>query len=184
MTERNIRMSISCPISSHITGCFYRNAHRDKAIRHIRALCQDAKKICLYDQYLNACKDVLKLILPNKKVELVYQSKHLNDSAVADLQKYNPQWSFSLDDSLLTQRDRYIVIDNKMEIILSSGFMYLELTGKYLTYVVRPVQENWLLVIGCRILRIIGIYRIIFFRVYRNISIFAPPLIRNQILSK
>ena len=97
---------------------------------------------------LNACKDVLKLILPNKKVELVYHSKHLNDSAVADLQKYNPQWSFSLDDSLLTHHDRYIVIDNKMEIILSSGFMYLELTGKELTYVVRPVQENRLLVNG------------------------------------
>ena len=97
MTEQIIRMSI--------TGCFYRNVHRDKAIRHIRALCQDAKKICLYDQYLNACKDVLKLILPNKKVELVYHSKHLNDSAVADLQKYNPQWSFSLDDSLLTHHD-------------------------------------------------------------------------------
>ena len=145
MTERII---MSDQISSHITGCFYRNAHRDKAIRHIRALCQDAKKICLYDQYLNACKDVLKLILPNKKVELVYHSKHLNDSAVADLQKYNPQWSFSLDDSLLTHHDRYIVIDNKMEIILSSGFMYLELTGKELTYVVRPVQENRLLVNG------------------------------------
>ena len=29
----------------------------------------------------------------------------LNDSAVADLQKYNPQWSFSLDDSLLTHHD-------------------------------------------------------------------------------
>ena len=139
---------MSDQISSHITGCFYRNAHRDKAIRHIRALCQDAKKICLYDQYLNACKDVLKLILPNKKVELVYHSKHLNDSAVADLQKYNPQWSFSLDDSLLTHHDRYIVIYNKMEIILSSGFMYLELTGKELTYVVRRVQENRLLVNG------------------------------------
>ena len=56
--------------------------------------------------------------------------------------------SFSLDDSLLTHHDRYIVIDNKMEIILSSGFMYLELTGKELTYVVRPVQENRLLVNG------------------------------------
>lgn len=55
---------------------------------------------------------------------------------------------FSLDDSLLTHHDRYIVIDNKMEIILSSGFMYLELTGKELTYVVRPVQENRLLVNG------------------------------------
>jgi len=53
-----------------------------------------------------------------------------------------------LDDSLLTHHDRYIVIDNKMEIILSSGFMYLELTGKELTYVVRPVQENRLLVNG------------------------------------
>ena len=83
------------------------------------------------------------MILPNKKVELVYHSKHLNDSAVADL-----QWSFSLDDSLLTHHDRYIVIDNKMEIILSSGFKYLELTGKELTYVVRPVQENRLLVNG------------------------------------
>lgn len=35
---------MSDQISSHITGCFYRNAHRDKAIRHIRALCQDAEK--------------------------------------------------------------------------------------------------------------------------------------------
>ncbi len=90
----------------------------------------------------------LEIDFAEQKVELVYHSKHLNDSAVADLQKYNPQWSFSLDDSLLTHHDRYIVIDNKMEIILSSGFMYLELTGKELTYVVRPVQENRLLVNG------------------------------------
>ena len=87
------------------------------------------KKYACTINNLNACKDVLKLILPNKKVELVYHSKHLNDSAVADLQKYNPQWSFSLDDSLLTHHDRYIVIDNKMEIILSSGFYVFGIDG-------------------------------------------------------
>lgn len=133
---------MSDQISSHITGCFYRNIQRDKAIMHIRALCRDAKKICLYDQYLDDCKDVLKLILPNKKIELIYHPKHLDVNAISDLQKYNPQWTFTSNDSLLTHHDRYIVIDNKMEIILSSGFKYLDSISKELTYVIRPVQEN------------------------------------------
>ena len=89
------------------------------------------EKICLYDHDLNTCKDVLKLILPNKKVELVYHSKHLNDIVhLLICKSIILNMVFFFDDSLLTHHDRYIVIDNKMEIILSSGFMYLELTGK------------------------------------------------------
>lgn len=136
---------MSDQISSNVTGCFYRNVSRDKAVMHIRALCRDAKKICLYDQYLNGSMEVLKLILPNKKIELIYHSKQLDTSAVASLQGYNPLWTFTPNDLLLTHHDRYIVIDNKIEIILSSGFMYLDLTNKELTYVIRPIQENRLI---------------------------------------
>ena len=136
---------MSDKISCNITGCFYRNIPRDKAVLHIKALCREAKMICLYDQYLNRSTDALKLILPNKKVELIYHSKHLDMNDIADLQKYNSLWTFISNDSLLTHHDRYVVIDNRMEIILSSGFKYLESTMKELTYVIRPIQENRLI---------------------------------------
>lgn len=136
---------MSDQISSNITGCFYRNVPRDKAIQHIRALCRDAKKICLYDNYLKEDTKVLKLILPNKRIELIYHPKHLEANAIADLQSYNALWTLIPNDSLLTHHDRYIVIDDKMEIILSSGFAYLDLTSKELTYVIRPIEENRLI---------------------------------------
>lgn len=136
---------MSDQISSNITGCFYRDVPRDKAIQHIKALCRDAKKICLYDNYLKEDTKVLKLILPNKRIELIYHPKHLEANAIADLQNYNALWTLMPNDSMFTHHDRYIVIDDKMEIILSSGFAYLGLTSKELTYVIRPIEENRLI---------------------------------------
>ena len=38
--------------------------------------------------------------------------------------------------------DRYLVLDDKLEIILTSGFDYLVKTEKEFTYIVRPVSTQ------------------------------------------
>lgn len=133
---------MSDPISSYIAGCYYRDTPRDKACMHIKSLCKGAKKVCLYDKYLNQSTDILKLFLPRKELEVIYHPDQLAMSDIIALGTYCPQWSFRGNNSLLTHHDRYIIIDDKMEIILSSGFMYLGRTMKELTYIVRPVLGN------------------------------------------
>lgn len=136
---------MSDQISSNITGCFYRDTPREKAIKHLNALCKDVRKVCLYDKYLNGCLDVLKSILPNRNIEIVYNVDQLDMEDVAYLQRVNSNWLFSASNNMQTHHDRYIILDNKIEVILSSGFKYLDSTYKELTYVIRPIQENRLI---------------------------------------
>lgn len=130
------------PISSCIIGCFYRNVARGKAISHIHALCKSGKKIYLYDQYLHGSKEVLIQIIPDKAIELVYDVKQLDADDIAYLSKHNSKWQFIPNDGMLTHHDRYIIIDDKLEIVLTSGFQYLSSHVKELSYIVRPVIVN------------------------------------------
>lgn len=129
-------------ISSTITGCFYRNISRDKAVMHIKALCKQAEKICLYDKYISDCLNVLSLFLPDKKVEIECGPKQLEASNMAYIQNMNAKWILKNELRMKMHHDRYIIIDDKVEVILSSGFKYLGEVSNELTYVVRPVLTN------------------------------------------
>ena len=134
-------------ISNNIIGCFYKNADRSKAIDHIKALCFKAKKIQLYDSYLkdNLTYKVLETIIPNNtNVEINYMHEHLCDDCISDLKKTLTNCKFTKiihnpDDH---HHDRYIIIDDKIEIILTSGFKYLTETNKELSYIVRPISGS------------------------------------------
>lgn len=47
-----------------------------------------------------------------------------------------------IDRTLPEYHDRYLVLDDKLEIILTSGFDYLVKTEKEFTYIVRPVSTQ------------------------------------------
>ena len=140
------------PINSCIVGCYHRTVSRDKAKRHIKSLCRDACKIYLFDKYLSGggnSIDALKSILPvgHKKVEIFYYPGHINPPDIAKLQAYNGTWDFVADTNILanSHHDRYIIIDNKMEIVLTSGFEFIESDAKELSYIVRSITKNRLL---------------------------------------
>ena len=80
----------------------------------------------------------LKSILPLKELSITYDSQYIN---VVALQEYCAKWTF-IDRTLPEYHDRYLVVDDKIEIILTSGFDYLIRNEKEFTYIVRPVSRQ------------------------------------------
>lgn len=139
----------SDPICNCVIGSFYRDVPRQKAISHLSALCKDGKRIYLYDQYLSGSRDVLLQILPDKALELIYATNrptsHLGADDIVYLSGRNAKWTFTPNGTMLTHHDRYIIIDDKLEIVLTSGFEYLTNPMKEISYIVRPIQVNRLI---------------------------------------
>lgn len=138
-------------IENNLSGCFFRGKTREKAIQHIKTLCRKAEDICLYDKYITRRgserdnQELLRLIgslFPGKKMNIVYQNGHLEDTDVNFLNTICSKWTFEKKMNIPDHHDRYLIIDNKMEIILTGGFSTLMDTTKEFTYIVRPVDDN------------------------------------------
>lgn len=128
-------------IENNLTACFFKRENRQKAIDHITSLCKKAKTICIYDKYSfqsGANTELLKRILPFKDLSIVYDSQHID---ITTLREYCNKWTFT-DRTLSECHDRYLVIDDSLEIILTSGFDYLVRTEKEFTYIVRPISKE------------------------------------------
>ena len=128
-------------IENNLTACFFKRESRQKAIEHIAALCRKAKTIYVYDKYSfqgGANVELLKAIFPTKQLTVVYDSQYLD---VAMLRAHCEKWTF-VDRTLPEYHDRYLVLDDELEIILTSGFDYLIKTEKEFTYIVRPVSRR------------------------------------------
>lgn len=128
-----------------ITGCFLQNDARNKAVEHIRSLCANAREITIYDAYLHSGNNIdgLKSILPNKNCTVNYVSGHILSTQITDLESQFPQCTFNvIRDTDTHHHDRYIIIDRKLEIMLSSGFQHFINRTKDLTYVVRPITSS------------------------------------------
>lgn len=132
-------------IENNFTGTFLRNESRDKAIKHIKALCNDAKNnIVVYDKYFNdkeSNADTLADLLPKKKLEIIYQLNTFSQVQKDKLKNACPSWTLR-DDNFQDCHDRYLIIDNKVEIILTSGFWYLNNISKEITYIVRIIESS------------------------------------------
>ena len=133
-----------------ITGSFTLLENRQKAKEHIASLCASAKEIYLLDKHINNerekenIKDSLNYILPKDRKVLVNSYEKLSEDVVDYLRHDYPRREF---DTLSAQNsnnyhDRYIVVDNELEILFSSGFDHLARNVSDLTYVVRPVTLN------------------------------------------
>lgn len=138
-------------IENNLTGCFMRGVRRDKAIAHIQALCDKAKRICIYDRYIvrraveRGNQDNLNSIaalFPKKKLCIIYQEGHLEQVDVNTLNGKCCDWTFEKRTDIPDHHDRYLIIDDKIEIILTSGFSSLSEITKDFTYIVRPVKQN------------------------------------------
>jgi hypothetical protein len=138
-------------IENNLMGCFMRGVRRDKAISHIQALCEKAKQVCIYDKYLVRRGDErmneknlnsVAALLPHKNLFIAYADSHLFESDVSFLKNKCPKWTFEKRNNIPDHHDRYLIIDDKIEIILTSGFSYLSETSKEFTYIVRPILDN------------------------------------------
>jgi hypothetical protein len=103
-------------IEKNFSLTFRVGENRDKAIQLITALCANAKFIYL----------------------TLLHEDHLT-SKVSEIKKIYAGWKIKLDSrhTFSKSHDRYLLIDNQIEIILSSGFQYLFAMDKDLTCLIR-----------------------------------------------
>ncbi len=127
-------------IERNFTATYGKNESRDKTIKHIKALCKNAKYIFIYDKYMND-KVIQKIsqILPQKKLNLIYKEGQLSQTQISRLKKEDQNWKIQQDskNTYHDYHDRYLLIDNHIEMILTSGFDYLFDENKDFTYIVR-----------------------------------------------
>ena len=81
-------------------------------------------------------------LCPNKSLCIVYQDGHLKDSDVNFLKGKCVKWTFEKRVDIPDHHDRYLIIDDKIEVILTSGFSSLSNDQIDFTYIVRPVNKN------------------------------------------
>lgn len=133
-------------IENNLSGCFFRHENRRKAIEHITALCSKAGTIYLYDRHFSDYEGeknvaILKRLFPQKELTIIYHPEHFLAEDIERIKTYCPKWMLK-QQILTSQHDRYLIIDDKIEIILTSGFAYLNNTEKEFTYIVRTISEN------------------------------------------
>lgn len=133
------------PVKPMTGGCFFRDMPREKAKRHIAELCAAAKlSILIYDAYLDRdpgpVTDLLGTILPDRNLDIIHHPGQLPPDMQARLKRLHSDFTF-VEKIMPTHHDRYIIVDDKIEIILTSGFYNLATTVKELTYIVRECPK-------------------------------------------
>lgn len=148
------------PIGMNYTGTF-KQRPRSKCIEHLKALCEDATKVVVYDKYLCDSKNVrlgsiaklLSLFCKCRtlQVEVLLPMGPLfaNQRAAASTWWQNNCSMYSNVNVSFPQvglsnsfHDRYMKIiypKRSIEVLLSSGFDYLFQNTKDFTYIVTPV---------------------------------------------
>lgn len=115
--------------------------NRDKVKEIIKALCEDAKFILIYDKYFcnnwRYTEDFFHSIVPKKELTILHDQHLL--AKTSEIKFIFNNWKIKQDqkNTLKNSHDRYLLIDNSIEIILSSGFLYLFSEDKDLTCVIR-----------------------------------------------
>lgn len=153
-------------IESNFTATFLKNEPRQKALEHLRSLLESARCIFIYDLYLaNNWASFISFAqkcFPQKQLSIFYP-KEIDSGGNASYhhikqeQKLTQQqcgqiiqagqslWSFKPDrnhQSFSNLHDRYLIIDNKIEVIFTSGIHHLINTDKDFTYIVRQLSHK------------------------------------------
>jgi len=113
---------------NNYTSTFYKGDNRDKIQAHIKALLNDAKSVFIYDKYFKfnwaRTQTFFRDLVPHKPIIFFYKENHFNQQMISDAKKiFN--WTFRIDTihkNFSNSHDRYLILDNNIEIILTSGF--------------------------------------------------------------
>lgn len=136
-------------LENNFSSSFDISEKRKRAFEHLTAICKHAKKITVYDKYFSNGKNnvsVLERIFPQKKLDIHYnydstKDKGINDADILALKAVCSDWTFIKDNYVTGRHDRYLIIDDRLEVILSSGFDHLNDDSGDLTYIIRPVKS-------------------------------------------
>ncbi|EEQ62568.1 hypothetical protein HPMG_00025 [Helicobacter pullorum MIT 98-5489] len=138
-------------IENNLTSTFYKNESRDKAKAHLKAIFEGASNLFIYDKYCNdnseSVESFAKECFPEKKLNIFYPSLEgsFDQDLCAALKRICSDWKIkeNKDQKINSQyedlHDRYIIIDNQIQIIFTSGIDYLMSECKDFTYIVRTL---------------------------------------------
>jgi hypothetical protein len=131
--------SITCEISGS----------RTYLIAYLTSLLSSANKVLIQDMYFsyqdsNAVN--LFALLPNSPLNIEYIQNYnkggrSNTDVFNDVNLINSQWNVTrnTEAKFQTCHDRYLIIDDKVEVMLSSGFLYLWDNTKEITCVIKKL---------------------------------------------
>lgn len=148
-------------IENNFTATFLSGEDRKKAKEHLKSLLENARCIFVYDLYLannwTSFISFAQECFPRKQLSIFYpkeidSSNNANPTIPKLTQKQCSQivqngkcpWKFSVDrnhQNFSDLHDRYLIIDNKIEIILTSGIDNLMDKSKDFTYIVRQHKK-------------------------------------------
>lgn len=135
-------------INSAITAHFRRGESREKGLLHIADLCASArKKITVYDRYIGDRDDICDLlvrILPKRRLTINVDRDNVAISGRIKEKLRNYCGSWTVDELVYPcpHHDRYIVIDDRIEIQLTGGLDYLLSDLKGTSYIVRSIDGS------------------------------------------
>lgn len=116
-------------LRSSFSMTFFPGEDRQKAIEYMRAQLKQADHIFVYDKYLgdNWCntKKFFRDLVPRKRLRVFYTDGQLSQTHISELRLMCNEWNFAADRLNPDYRhlhDRYLLIDSRLEIILTSGF--------------------------------------------------------------
>lgn len=142
-------------IEMALGGFIMRGLSRAKALNHIKDLCADAITVVVYDSFFswtsaktqNNVNTLIDVLPKNRKLDITYHSDpkngpHFSDECIKLINSKARNWNLS-DRVLPDHHDRYIVINNTIEIILTSGFDHINNTNKEFSYIIRKYDNRF-----------------------------------------
>lgn len=144
-------------IENNFTATFFKNEPRQKALEHLNDLLSVATEISIYDIHLlkekwnrKSFAQFCKLLPPTNKLTIRYLGGNTNSKVCKIMGRYvrkmYPNWNWVVENYIKKEgtyaHDRYLIIDNKIEVIFTSGIHHLINTDKDFTYIVRQLSHK------------------------------------------
>ncbi|WP_221254310.1 MIT C-terminal domain-containing protein [Campylobacter sp. 19-13652] len=142
-------------IENNFTATFKQNMNRNKAKLHLKSLFESCNEILIRDPYLlynNVFDSMLNFaqeIFNDKELKVYFSfNKRNKQKSFRELKeefnKINQNWEIKEDknNTYSASHDRYILIDRKIEIILTSGIEHLYDLEKDFTYIIRLLLKS------------------------------------------
>lgn len=131
--------------SPAITTFYKGDVERGSAKDYLKNLCKSAKRnILLYDGYINVAQGLdalLDYILPDAKIQFIFSFSKIDATHRNALLQTHPRLSFKDIGPVPPHHDRYLIIDDSIEVVLTSGFEYLQNQKKEISLVIRPIKD-------------------------------------------
>lgn len=129
-----------------VIATFYKGDEQRKAAAdYLKNLCQGAKKsILLYDKYIKSVphlEELLRSFIPNKQIQLIVPFDRVNEDCRKALKSTHDKLSFVDLGAVPQHHDRYLIVDESIEVVLTSGFEYLQNQRKEISLVIRPIKD-------------------------------------------